>query len=161
MPFFRLHPGDEDPESLLDPERQKTEPWGGTIYGRCDKCEGSGRTWHECESCKEGVDANCPSCGGELRYEGECPACGGTGEIDDSARDGVSVFPDEDGLYRYMLQREADLDGCRLVVLEGEHSADEDFDADEGALLVKPTRVIEAREPDHRRLGELARQLSR
>ena len=158
--YFRLHPGEQDPHELLDPERQKTEPWGGTIYGRCDKCEGSGETWHECESFKEGVDANCPSCGGELRYRAECPACEGSGEIDDSERDGVSVFPDEDGLYRYMLKREADLEGCTLVVLEGEQSQDEDFDADEGALLVKPRTIVDSREPDRERLEKLRRELA-
>ena len=158
--YFRLHPGDEDPQDLLEPERQKTEPWGGTIYGRCDKCDGSGETWHECESCKEGVDESCPSCGGELRYRGECPACEGSGEIDDSERDGVSVFPDEDGLYRYMIKREGRLEGRQLVVLEGELSEDEDIDADEGALLVRPTRIVESRAVDldcvHRLRDELA-----
>jgi hypothetical protein len=35
--WFRLHPRDHDPHRLLDPERQRSEPWGGTIYGRCMK----------------------------------------------------------------------------------------------------------------------------
>ena len=158
--YFRLHPGDGDPEELLDPEQQRSEPWSGTIYGRCDKCEGSGETWHECESCKEGVDESCPACGGRLRYRAECPACEGSGEIDDSERDGVSVFPDEDGLYRYMLKRDADLEGCTLVELEGEESKDEDFDADEGALLVKPRELVDALEPDRSRIEQLRRELA-
>ena len=39
-----------------------------------------------------------------------------------------------------------------LVELEGEPSDDEDFDADEGALLVHPTRMVSVTEPDRERL---------
>jgi hypothetical protein len=154
--YVRLHPADADAQDLLKPEEQRTEPWGGTIYGRCDKCGGSGETSHECESCKEGpARDDCPSCQGRVSYRGECPACEGSGEIDDAEREGVSVFPDEDGLYRYMLKRDADLDGSKLVELEGEPSGDEDFDADEGAVLVKPTGIVDVREPDLERVERL------
>ena len=119
------------------------------MRGRCDKCGGEGETWHECTSCKEsGPDDDCPSCGGEQRYKDECPACEGSGYITDAQRKGVSVFPDEDGLYRYLIKREARLEGRVLVVLEGELSEDEDVDADEGALLVRPTRIVDARDVD-------------
>lgn len=158
--YVRVDPPDADPERLLDPDEQQSEPWSGTVYGRCDKCGGEGKITHECESCKERRDGSCPACHGEIRYEDECPACEGNGEIDDSCRDGISVFPDEDGLYRYMIKREADLDGCQLVELEGEKSPDEDFDADEGALLVRPTRIVEARPLDHDRIQELRRELA-
>lgn len=158
--YVRVDPKKEDPERLLDADEQTSEPWSGTVYGRCDKCGGSGRTEHECESCKEQRDPDCPSCGGELRFEAECPACEGSGKIDDSCRDGVSVFPDEDGLYRYMIKRKADLDDdCRLVELEGDEASDEDFDADEGALLVRPTKIVDVREPDWERIEELKREL--
>jgi RecJ-like exonuclease len=159
--YYRVEPGDRDPEDLLDPENQETEPWSGTVQGRCDKCGGSGETEHECESCSDDdADPNCPACGGKVRYMDECPACEGSGRIDDSKRDGVSVFPDEDGLYRYMLKRDADLDErCQLVKLEGEESSDEDFDADEGALLVKPSRIIESGKPDWDRIEELREEL--
>ena len=36
------------------------------------------------------------------------------GEDDAPPRDGVSVFPDEDALYRYMLDRDADVSGSVL-----------------------------------------------
>ncbi len=125
------------------------------MRGRCDKCGGEGRTWHECASCEEnGADDDCPSCQGELRYRDECPACEGSGTITDAARRGVSVFPDEEGLYRYMLERGADVEGCVVVELEGHQSEDEDFDADEGALLVIPTRIVETRPVDENRLRE-------
>jgi hypothetical protein len=141
--YVRLQPEDDDPERLLDPERQVSEPWGGTIWGRCDKCGGSGRTRRECESCKEnGPRDDCPSCHGKLTYEDVCPACEGSGELDDSERQGVSVFPDERGLFSYMRKRGADIAGSTLVELEGEPSKDEDFDADEGALLIHPTRIV-------------------
>ena len=146
--YFRLHPKDDDPERLLDPDQQTTEPWGGTIYGKCDKCGGEGKTEHECESCKSGSrDPNCESCGGKVTWEEECPACEGSGEIDDSSRDGVSVFPDEDGLYRYMRERDAEIEESVLLELEGRESDDEDFDADEGALLIHPTKIVDVRRP--------------
>ncbi|HEX8051954.1 MAG TPA: hypothetical protein VF517_03115 [Thermoleophilaceae bacterium] len=160
--YFRVEPGDRDPEAMLDPDNQETEPWSGTVQGRCDKCGGSGETEHECESCTDDqADPDCPACGGKVRYTDECPACEGSGEIDDSCRDGVSVFPDEDGLYRYMLKRDADLDErCQLVKLEGEQSQDEDFDADEGALLVKPRRIVASGKLDWDRIEELRSELS-
>ncbi len=160
--YFRVEPGDRDPEELLDPDNHESEPWSGTVQGRCDKCGGEGETEHECESCKANGSAqpDCPSCGGKLRYVDTCPVCEGSGEIDDSSREGISVFPDEDGLYRYMIKRDAELnESCRLVKLEGEQSQDEDFDADEGALLIKPTRVVRSGQPDHEKVSELQAQL--
>lgn len=146
--YVRLHPADRDPEELLDSDKQKSEPWGGTIFGRCDKCGGSGRTEHECASCTAtGANPGCPACHGRVRYTDECPACEGSGEIDDSQREGVSVFPDEDGLYRYMRRRDFDFSQAKLVELEGRPAEDEDFDADEGALLVFPERIVDVREP--------------
>lgn len=154
--YFRIQPPEEDPQRLLDPEGQRSAPWEGTIYGRCDKCGGRGRTDFRCESCRQGnADPDCPVCGGDVRYWSECPACQGSGEVDDSCRDGVSVFPDEEGLYRYMLRRRAKFGGALLVELEGELTNDQDFDADEGALLIKPTRVVDVREPDWDRIEEL------
>jgi hypothetical protein len=159
---FRLQPESDEPRHLLDPEYQRSEPWEGTVYGRCTKCGGDGQTVHECESCiQRPPRPDCPACGGKVRYRAECPACQGSGRIDDSLREGVSVFPDEDGLYRYMLQRDANLAGANLVVLEGEPSGDDDFDADEGALLVRPSDIVDVREPDRARLEELRRGLGK
>jgi hypothetical protein len=67
----------------------------------------------------------------------------------------VSAFAEEDGLYRYMLRREADIDESQLLELEGEPSDDEDFDADEGAELIRPSRVAAVREPDWARISDL------
>jgi len=59
-----------------------------------------------------------------------------------------------------MLKRDADLDGCRIVELEGEASPDEDFDAGEGALLIRPTKVVGTRPLDRDRIEEQARFVS-
>jgi DnaJ-class molecular chaperone len=144
--YFRIHPGDEDPASLLDPSRHVCEPWGGSNDGeRCDKCGGSGETGFECDSCLVTIaDPDCPACGGRVRWLDRCPVCLGHGTVDESDRHGVSVFPRLEGLLRYMERRGTDLSGDHVVELEGERSEDVDFDADEGALLVVPTRIVRA-----------------
>ena len=47
-----------------------------------------------------------------------------------------------------------------LVELAGEESRDEDFDADEGALLIRPTRVVDVRRLDRERIEALRRELA-
>jgi hypothetical protein len=59
--YFRLHPEDEDPQELLEPENQVSKPWGGCDPGPCDKCGATGHL--------DGFD--------------ECPTCTGTGRITD------------------------------------------------------------------------------
>jgi hypothetical protein len=144
--YFRLHPDDEDPQELLEPENQVSRPWGGADHGPCDKCGCSGR-------CTFRYNAR--------EWEDDCPTCKGTGQITDSQRRGVSVFPDPDGLYRYMLRRDTDMGDSLIVELEGKLSDDVDFDADEGALLVFPTRIVEAQPVDQDRIGALGRELGR
>lgn len=137
MTYFRLHPEDHDPQELLEPENQVSKPWGGADHGPCDKCHASGR----------------------LRGA-ECPTCKGSGEITDSMRRGVSVFPDPDGLYRYMLRRDSDMAGSVLVELEGRPSDDIDFDADEGALLVYPNHIVRTMDIDRDAVECLKGELS-
>src|SRR3954452_18530516 len=135
--YYRLHPEDEDPQELLEPDNQVSKPWDGGDPGPCDKCHRSGRT--------KFLD------GGER----ECPACKGTGEITDLERRGVSVFREADELYRYMLNRDSDMQGSILVCLDGRESDDRDFDADEAALLVFPTRIVAAMDVDRDRVHAL------
>ena len=71
-----------------------------------------------------------------------CPTCEGTGEITRTKRDGVSVFPTVEGLHIYLAERGADLTGKEVVELDGRLSDDVDLDADAGALLLKPDRVV-------------------
>jgi len=157
--YFRLHPKDHDPQELLEPENQVSKPWGGVDHGHCDKCRGTGRATFHCASCTKQADPRCEVCHGDVDFEGECPTCKGSGEITDSQRRGVSVFPDADGLYRYMIRRDTDLSDSVLVELEGRESDDVDFDADEGALLVFPTRIIHVAQIDDDRIAELGEEL--
>lgn len=127
---------------MLVPAGQVCRPWGGGREGPCDKCRSIGRKDHVCLSCLiAGRESGCPACRGRVRWRDTCPVCDGAGEIDPATRRGVSVFPRAEGLIRYMLDREIDLDGQALVELEGVEADDRDFDADRGALLVVPTRV--------------------
>lgn len=128
---------------MLTDSGQWTEPWGSSEdQTTCDKCEGGGRTQHECWSCllTEAKDS-CPVCHGVVRWEDQCPVCRGTGKTDGDPRHGVSVFPTVEGLYHYMLVNDADLDSCTIVELDAELADDVDFDADQGAMLVIPTAI--------------------
>ena len=139
-----MNPAAEEPPRLLSEEGQWTEPWGSSDDGApCDKCDGSRRAAYECWSCRlTGARDSCPVCSGRVSWEAECPVCRGSGRVDGSPRHGVSVFPTREGLYHYMLANDADLDGCLIVELEGARSKDVDFDADQGAVLIIPTRIL-------------------
>ena len=155
MRYFRLHDEDSDPQDLLREENQWSEPWGDTeLPAHCDKCGGEGRTEWECLSCEERRDIDCEVCHGEVHFQNTCPACKGSGEITDDRRRGVSVFPEVGGLLHYMERRDVDLDDRRLVELEGEPLEEMDFDADEGAVLVRPTRIVALRRVDEVQAGE-------
>jgi hypothetical protein len=157
MRVYRMNPTREDPELLLIPTHQWTEPWGGADSGVCDKCAGEGRKDHACWSCLlTAPDPACPACRAAVRWQAPCPVCRGAGEIDGRSRHGVSVLPTIEGLYRYMIAHDADLERCVVAELEALRSSDVDFDADEGALLVIPTRIIRT-SPVDRELVERVR----
>ena len=148
--FFRRYPRDEDPRDLLDPANQISTPWGSPEHGPCDKCGGQCRVAHECLSClATGADPACPACSGRVRFEDRCPTCEGTGTIDRTRRHGVSAFPTEAGLYRYLAEERADLSGDVLLEFEGDLTGDVDLDAERGAVLARPTRIVATREFDH------------
>jgi hypothetical protein len=141
--FFHRYDAGRDPAELLAPENHHSTPWGSPDRGACDKCRGTGRTHYECLSCiEEGSTNGCPACHGRIRWEDVCPACEGAGMISRTMRPGVSVFPSLRGLYRYLVERDADLDGSLFVELTGDPSGERDLDADEGALLVIPTEIV-------------------
>jgi len=143
MTFFRSCSAVEDPENLLDPDRQFTEPWGGHDRGVCDKCGGEGVTLYECRSCLErGTDPECPACQGRVRFSETCPVCLGDGLINHTKRRGIAVFPTREGLYRYLAEKGADVEGSVVVELEGPIGDERDLDADNGALLVFPHRLV-------------------
>jgi hypothetical protein len=155
--YFHSHPEGEDPEVLLDPDNQVSEPWGESEHGPCDKCGGSGSTVYECFSCMEAsTDPDCPACQGRVRFEQTCPTCQGTGEIHRTQRRGVAVFPAREGLYRYLAwKNDAEGDGKVVVELAGELSDDCDLDADHGALLVLPERVVSVEPLDPERVESI------
>jgi hypothetical protein len=142
--FFHSCEADADLQRLLDPAEQVTEPWGGPDHGPCDKCGGEGTTLYECSSCMEaGVDWACPACRGRVRFRETCPACLGDGRIDHTIRHGIAAFPRREGLYRYLAgEPDAQIEGKALVELEGPISEERDLDADAGALLVCPERIV-------------------
>jgi len=143
MSFFHCCSADEDPNGLLDPGRQVTEPWGDHEHGPCDKCEGDGVALYECRSCLErGAEPECPACEGRVRFTETCPTCMGSGQITHTRRRGVAVFPAKEGLYRYLAERGAEVEGKVVVELEGRISDERDLDADAGALLVSPEEVV-------------------
>jgi hypothetical protein len=141
--YFHCCAAEGDPGQLLDPERQFSEPWGAAEHGRCDKCGTSGVTLYECRSCLEGgARSDCPACQGRVRFRETCPACLGEGRIDHTRRAGVAVFPARAGLYRYLAEKNANVEGKLVVELEGRLSDERDLDADAGALLLLPERIV-------------------
>jgi hypothetical protein len=141
--FFHCRSAGDDPDALLDPSRQVSAPWGEPEHGPCDKCGGRGVALYECRSCLQaGSSPDCPACQGRVRFSDTCPACLGDGVIDHTRRRGVAVFPAREGLYRYLAERDAEVDGKVVVELEGRLSDERDLDADAGALLVHPQRIV-------------------
>lgn len=137
--YYRIQPADRNPEDLLDPANQRSELWTGVAYRRCDDCGGYGQTLHRCHRCG---GARCDWCDQYGSILEDCATCHGTGEIDDTVREGVSCCPTLDVLYAYFRGRHANLDNCVVVTLEGELADEEDWDADAGAVLIRPTRIV-------------------
>ena len=90
-----------------------------------------------------------------MRWEDECPVCRGTGQVDGERRHGVSVFPTIEGLYRYMLASDAEVDDCLILEIDVDPAGDVDFDADQGPMLVIPQKILSCAAVDH----ELARRM--
>jgi hypothetical protein len=158
--FFHSCPADADPAILLDTERQFTTPWGEPSHGPCDKCEGEGSVRYECKSClEEGAATDCPACEGRVHFLGVCPACEGGGVIARTKRRGIAVFPSRAGLYRYLAERDANVGDRVMVELEGELSEDGDLDADAGALLLHPTRVVAVQPFDEQLIASIRERL--
>lgn len=125
MTYYRIQERDRDPADLLLPQNWTSTVWVGEVYRPCPACDGAGY---------DIVD--------EQRED--CPDCDGSGEVDDSTRRGVSCCRSLADLYAYFASRSATLDDVVVIELEGTLSEDEDWDADEGAVLVYPTRIVSA-----------------
>jgi hypothetical protein len=159
--YFRLMSAGEDPSELLAPENQISTPWGDSDHGPCEKCGTSGRVSYRCLSCleRDRPDPGCEACAGRGSWEDVCPACEGRGSITRTERRGVSVFPTERGLYRYLLEREEKLEDSSLLELTGRRSEDVDLDADDGALLVLPEEIVDRRPIDDQAVEEIRSHL--
>jgi hypothetical protein len=143
--YFHCCSGETGLDRLLDPGQQFTEPWGADGHGRCDKCAAAGLALYECRSCLErGSRPDCPACQGRVRFRETCPACLGDGHIDHTRRAGIAVFPAREGLYRYLAEKNASVEGKVVAELEGRLSEERDLDADAGALLLLPERIVGA-----------------
>ena len=160
--YFRHLDETADAQHLLDPGAQVSTPWGEPDHGPCDKCDERGSVPYRCLSCMEGGSkSDCPACTGRVEWLDVCPTCAGTTRIVGTRRQGVSVFPTIGGLYRYLVERDADLDGSVIVELEGKLSDEPDLDADSGALLIHPTRVVTRHPVDSERMEDIRRRLER
>jgi hypothetical protein len=158
--YFRHFSAEDDPHRLLDPEEQVSTPWGAPDHGPCDKCEGEHSVRFRCLSCvEEGARPDCPACSGRVEFTDRCPTCRGTGEIDDTRRQGVSVFPTLGGLYRYLVAHNFDFSDAVVVELHGELSSEPDLDADEGALLVHPTEIVTQHAVDSERVEAVRKRI--
>jgi hypothetical protein len=159
--YFHCCSAGTDLSRLLDPDRQVAEPWGAHGHGRCDKCGTAGVALYECRSCLErGPRSDCPACQGRVRFRETCPACLGDGHIDHTCRAGIAVFPAREGLYRYLAEKNASVEGKVVVELEGRLSDERDLDADAGALLLLPEHVVEAAPLDRGLIAAIRERLA-
>jgi hypothetical protein len=140
--YFRRWKAGEDPAQLLDPAHQWSMLLGTPVHGPCVRCRSARLVEYHCCACLQApLGRACPACAGLIQFVDVCPVCEGAGTIGRPRRRGVSVFPTADGLYRYIAEQDVDGDDC-IVELEGPLSGDRDLDADAGALLILPTRVV-------------------
>jgi hypothetical protein len=79
----------------------------------------------------------------------------GEGRIDRAPRAGVAVFPAREGLYRYLAEKNASIEGKMVVELAGRLSDERDLDADAGALLLLPERIVETAPLDTRLIAAI------
>lgn len=127
--YYRVHRGYEPVEDLLEPERWESRVWVGQAYRRCADCVGSGVVYEDSET------------------SSTCTACRGRGEVEDVRR-GVSCCRSLDELRNYFAGRDATIDYDVVVELEATLSEDDDWDEEDGAVLVYPTRIVRVRPAD-------------
>lgn len=104
---------------------------------------------HFTEPWGEPDHGGCDKCGGAGTTLYECRSC--------LERGAESGCPSAEGLYRYLIERDGNVDGRLIVALEGRPSEERDLDADVGALLIHPERILEVRPVDR----EIVRSIQR
>lgn len=145
--YYRIHDTERcAPADLLLAEHQTSSVWVGAAERRCPGCGGAGVLLTE-------VD---PDDDDDTGVE-TCDDCDGEGRITIETQDGVSVCRSLRGLIGYLSQRSFYVaPSVLLVALEGEEvDDDQDVDADAGAVLVRPTRIVRV-EPLPQEILELA-----
>ena len=135
--YWRIESRSLDPERLLDADEQVSTVWVGVVYRGCQHCDGTGT--HLVDCCD---DEDCPCCGGIGTRLDDCGECDGRGEHAIGSQQGVSVCRSRESLIGYLAGRSPSLAGVHLVEMEGEECDEEDIDADEGAVLIRPTRIV-------------------
>lgn len=119
MEFFRIQWPSAPAETILDQDTWESRVWDGWRGRPCGTCHGQ---------CLDRDDVLCED-------------CRGAGEVED-VRHGVSAALTVTALYDYFAGRDAELAGCSLVTFDGDFAADDDLDADDGAVLTYPRRII-------------------
>ena len=96
--------------------------WVGEVYVQCRACHGMGEM-----SCADGTEI--------------CGVCDGRGERED-VRAGTSCCRTLEDLRAYLSGRSWTRKGCVVVEIEGREGPEEDWDADEGAVLLVEARIV-------------------
>jgi hypothetical protein len=140
--FYRIQERGRDPLALLDPESWVSRIWTGYAERECSTCRTTGRVRCSCADVDECESSGCDG-------SQSCDDCRGAGYVEDTERrGGVSCCRTYEELMTYFGRRDAALEDTVLVVLEGAESDIEDFDAEEGAVLVRPARIVKVRDFD-------------
>jgi hypothetical protein len=132
--YYRIQSADRDAAELLNPTHWVSRIWSD------QPAEVT------CPDCVDGrVHVECPSwCDCGYPHHESYETCHGRGYLHEYERaGGVSCCRTLGELYAYFRGRDADLDGAVVVKLEGEVAEVEDFDAEHGAVLVRPTRIVD------------------
>jgi hypothetical protein len=123
--YYRIERADLDHDRLLLPEHQRSTIWVGWVQETCEECRGEGEAWITDDDCWD-----------------TCPSCSGFGCIDKSEQEGVSCCQTIAGLIEYFRSREAAIDEHVIVEMIGVETGERDYDADAGAVLIRPTTIV-------------------
>lgn len=143
--YVRIQSGDRDPSELLDPARQTSSIWCGWADKQCPDCNGDGHDFVWLDAADDDMTMV------------RCETCVGTGRVDDTTRPGVSACETLDALYSYFAGRAADLEGAVVITMEADLAGEADWDEAEGAVLVRPTRIVGVEPVDMDRIRECER----
>lgn len=134
--YYRIQDANKNPQDLLNPSNWESTVWTGEVYKKCEACNGAGEIVLRNEDGKPKSDGY-----GDIETE-PCEICNGDREVKDNTRHGISCCESLQQLENYFETRSADLANVVVVAFEGRESDEEDWDADEGAVLVFPSKIV-------------------